>query len=114
MARGPRGGGFPGGGGNMQQMIKQAQQMQKQLAQKTEEIEAREFEASSGGGVVTARMNGKKELITLTIKPEAVDPDDVEMLQDLVLAAVNEVIRNVAEASNSELEKITGGLPFPI
>ncbi len=106
-------GGFPGGG-NIQQMIKQAQQMQRQLAQKTEEIGAKEFEASSGGGAVIARMNGKKELLALTIKPEAVDPEDVEMLQDMILAAVNEVLRAVADETDSEIDKITGGLPFPL
>jgi DNA-binding YbaB/EbfC family protein len=96
----------------MQQMIKQAQRMQQQIGHVQEELEAREYEATSGGGMVTARMNGKKELLSLTIKPEAVDPDDVEMLQDLVIAAVNQVIRTLEETAASEMEKITGGLPL--
>ncbi len=73
-------GGFPGMGGNMQQLARQAQKLQQQMAKMQEELEAREYEAAAGGGVVTAKVNGKKELVALTIKPEAVDPDDVEML----------------------------------
>ena len=85
---------FPNfGGGNMQQLMRQAQKMQEQLAKAQEELDAREYEATSGGGMVTCKINGKRELIELTIKPEAVDPDDVEMLQDMVMAAVNEAIR---------------------
>jgi DNA-binding YbaB/EbfC family protein len=84
---------FPSfGGGNMQQLMRQAQKMQEQLARTQEELDQKEYEASAGGGVVTCRINGKKELLSLTIKPEAVDPDDVEMLQDLIIAAVNEAI----------------------
>jgi len=115
MAKGGRGGfggGFPGGGGNMQQMIKQAQKMQQQIAQLQEELEAREYTAASGGGMVEAKMNGKKELLALTINPQAVDPDDVEMLQDMVIAAVNEAIRTVEASSDAEMEKITGGMPL--
>ncbi len=85
---------FPNfGGGNMQQLMRQAQKMQEQLTKAQEELDSREYEASSGGGMVSCRINGKRELISLTIKPEAVDPDDVEMLQDLIMAAVNEAIR---------------------
>ncbi len=107
-------GGFPGmPGGNMQQMLKQAQRMQANIAKLQEELEAREYEASAGGGMVSVRANGKKELLSIEIKPEAVDPDDVEMLQDLVLAAVNEVLRKVEETSSAEMGKITGGLNLP-
>ncbi len=107
-------GGFPGmPGGNMQQMLKQAQRMQANIAKLQEELEAREYEASVGGGMVNVRANGKKELLSIEIKPEAVDPDDVEMLQDLVLAAVNEVLRKVEETSSAEMGKITGGLNLP-
>ena len=107
-------GGFPGmPGGNMQQMIKQAQKMQANIAKLQEELEAREYEASAGGGMVTVKANGKKEILSLEIKPEAVDPEDVEMLQDMVMAAVNEVQRKIEEASNAEMGKLTGGLNLP-
>ena len=85
-------GGFPGGG-NMQQLMRQAQKMQEKLTQAQEELDNREYEASAGGGAVSCKVSGKRELLSLTIKPEVVDPDDVEMLQDLVMAAVNEALR---------------------
>ena len=100
------------GGGNMQQMLRQAQKMQQNIQKMQEELEAREFEASAGGGMVNVKANGKKELVSVTIKPEAVDPDDVEMLQDLVMAAVNEVLRQVEETSEKEMSKLTGGRGF--
>ncbi len=105
-------GGFPGMGmgGNMQQLARQAQKLQQQMAKKQEELEAREYEAASGGGVVTAKVNGRKELLALTIKPEAVDPDDVEMLEDLIMAAVNEALRTATETSDREMGKLTGGM----
>ena len=108
-------GGFPGmmGGGNMQQLARQAQKLQQQMAKKQEEIEAREFEATAGGGMATAKVNGKKELLSITIKPEAVDPDDVEMLQDLIMAAVNEALRAAGDAMDNEMGKMTGGLSMP-
>ena len=107
-------GGFPGiPGGNMQQLMRQAQKMQQQMIQLQEELDAREYEASSGGGMVHVKVNGKRELLELTIKPEAVDPDDVEMLQDMVLAAVNEVLRQVEETTSAEMGKLTGGLNLP-
>lgn len=110
MAKGgfPRGGGFPGGG-NMQQMLKQAQKMQAAIEKAQEELELKEYSASSGGGMVSVTANGKKEILSITINPEAVDPEDVEMLQDMVLAAVNEVLREVEEKTNEEMSKITGG-----
>jgi len=107
-------GGFPGmGGANMQQLARQAQKLQQQMQKMQEEIEAREFEASAGGGMVTAKVSGAKELIALEIKPEAVDPDDVEMLSDMVLAAVNEALRIAGETSEREMGKLTGGLNMP-
>ena len=101
------------GGGNMQQLARQAQKLQQQMTKKQEEIEAREFEATAGGGMATAKVNGKKELLAIEIKPEAVDPDDVEMLQDLVVAAVNEALRAAGDAMEQELGKMTGGLSMP-
>ena len=101
------------GGGNMQQLARQAQKLQQQMTRKQEEIEAREFEATAGGGMATAKVNGKKELLSFTIKPESVDPDDVEMLQDLVVAAVNEALRAAGDAMEQELGKMTGGLSMP-
>ena len=107
-------GGFPGGGmGNMGAMMKQAQKMQVELARAQEEIKDMTFEASAGGGMVTVKANGKKEILALTIQPEAVDPEDVEMLQDMVMAAVNEVLRQVEETSSQEMGKLTGGLNLP-
>ena len=91
----------------MQQKI---QQMQEQMNAAQEAVEAQEFSASVGGGVVEARVNGKKEVLSITIKPEAVDPEDVEMLQDLVVSAVNEALRQAGEAMDKGLESITGGL----
>lgn len=102
--------GFPGfGGGNMGNLIKQAEKMQKDIQRMQEELEEKLVEASSGGGTVSVVLSGKKELKEIKIKPEAVDPDDVEMLQDLILAAVNEGIRKAEDMVNSEMKKITGG-----
>ena len=108
-------GGFPGmmGGGNMQQRARQAQKLQQQMAKVQEELEQREYEASAGGGMVTVKVTGKKELISLEIKPEAVDPDDVEMLQDLVIAAVNEALRTANDTMEREMGRLTGGLNMP-
>ena len=105
-------GGFPGMGmgGNMQQLARQAQKLQQQMTKMQEELEAREYEASAGGGVVTVKVNGKKELLGIEIKPEAVDPDDVEMLQDMILAAVNEGLRLASETMEKEMGKLTGGM----
>ena len=105
-------GGFPGMGmgGNMQQLARQAQKLQKQMTEVQEALDAREYEAAAGGGMVTAKINGKKELLALTIKPEAVDPDDVEMLQDMIMAAVNEAMRTASETSEREMSKLTGGM----
>lgn len=94
----------------MQQLARQAQKLQQQMAKMQEELEAREFEASAGGGMVNVRVSGKKEVLSVEIKPEAVDPDDVEMLEDLVLAAVNEALRQYEAASDATVSKITGGM----
>jgi DNA-binding YbaB/EbfC family protein len=109
MARGFQG--MPGG--NMQAMARQAQKLQQQMAKMQEELEAKEFEASAGGGVVSAKVNGKHELLEIKIKPEAVDPEDVEMLEDMVKAAVNEAMRIAGEATEREMGKLTGGLNIP-
>jgi DNA-binding YbaB/EbfC family protein len=101
--------GMPGGGMNMN-MIKQAQKMQQDLMKMQEELEQASYEASAGGGVVTATVSGKRELTALVIDPEAVDPDDVEMLQDMVMAAVNEALRKAESAAASNMSKLTGGL----
>ena len=104
------GGGNSGGGGGMSNMMKQAQKMQQEMAKVQEELETKLVDATVGGGAVSVTVNGKKELVNITIKPEVVDPDDVEMLQDLILAAVNEAIRKADEMAESEMGKITGGL----
>ncbi len=111
MAKGGGFRGFPGGGGGMNMnMIKQAQKMQQDMLKMQSELEEKTYEASAGGGVVKAVVSGKKELVSLTIAPEAVDPDDVEMLQDMIVAAVNEAVRT-ADASMAEgMSKLTGGL----
>lgn len=104
-------GGFPGmGGGNMQQLMKQAQKMQQEMVKAQEEINVREFEATSGGGVVKVVVYGNRTVKSIEIKPEAVDPDDVEMLQDLVLAAVNEALRTATETSSAQMNRFTGGM----
>ena len=106
-----RKGGFPGGGmGNMNAMMKQAQKMQQQMLQMQQELEEKEYEATAGGGVVKAVISGKKTLKSVTIDPEAVDPEDVEMLQDLVVAAVNEALRKAEEDMNGAMGKLTGGM----
>ena len=105
--------GYGGGASNMQGMLKQAQKMQAQIAQVQAELEEKEHTVRGGGGAVQVVMTGKKELKALTIKPEVVDPEDIEMLQDLVISAVNEVIREIEDESAKEMEKISGGLSVP-
>ena len=109
---GGRGGMGMGGGINMN-MIKQAQKMQENMQKMQAELEAKEYTAHAGGGVVSATVNGKRELLFITIDPEAVDPDDVEMLQDMIVAAVNEAIRACSTDAASSMEKLTGGLGLP-
>ncbi|MEG6617121.1 YbaB/EbfC family nucleoid-associated protein [Peptococcaceae bacterium 1198_IL3148] len=101
------------GGANMNKMMKQVQKMQQDMAKMQEELANRTVEATAGGGVVKVVANGRNELVSIEINPEAVDPGDVEMLQDLVLAAVNESLRKSQELVSSEMSKITGGLKIP-
>ena len=105
-------GGFPGGGmpGNMQNLMKQAQKMQKQMEEKTKEIEDKEWEATAGGGAVTVKVSGKKEVVSVKLSQEVVDPDDIEMLEDLIVAATNEALRKMEEESSQVMNSITGGL----
>ena len=105
--------GMGGGPTNMQSMLKQAQKMQEDMAALQADIEQREFTAAAGGGIVEVTMNGRHELTRIKIDPEAVDPDDVEMLEDLVLAAVNEAIRNAAADSEQKMGAVTGGMNIP-
>lgn len=102
-----------GGQQNMQAMIKKAQKMQEDMAAKEEELQDKTFNATAGGGAVEVVMNGKKEVTALTLKPEVVDPEDIEMLQDLITSAVNECIRNIETVTSEEMEKITGGFNIP-
>ncbi len=99
--------------GNMNQMLKQAQKLQEDMAKAQEELHTKTVDASAGGGAVTVVVNGKMDLLELKIKPEAVDPDDVEMLEDLVKAAVNEGLRKAQEMVSMEMGKLTGGLKIP-
>ncbi len=110
MARGR--GGMPGGM-NMNNLMKQAQKMQQQMEKAQSELETKELEITSGGGAVKVLINGKKVIKQLTINKDVVDPDDVEMLEDLVISAVNEAIRQVEELSNNEMGKLTGGMGMP-
>ncbi len=108
--------GFPGrmgGMGNMNQMIKQAQKMQEQMLKMQEEMETKTFTADAGGGAVSATVNGKKELLDIVLKEEVVDPDDIEMLQDLILAAVNEAMRKAEKDSEAQMGSLTGGMNIP-
>ena len=110
-----RKGGFPGGGmGNMNAMMKQAQKMQMELARAQEEIQDMTFEASAGGGMVKAVAKGDNTLVSLTIDPEAVDPEDVEMLQDMIAAAVNEALRGVADLSSQRINACNGRNEHPV
>ncbi len=104
-------GGFPGGmPGNMNNLMKQAQKMQKQMEEATKELEDKEVTASAGGGAVEVTISGKKEVTKVKLAEEVVDPDDIEMLEDLIMAATNEALRKIEEASQQSMAKITGGL----
>ena len=104
-------GGFPGGmPGNMNNLMKQAQKMQKQMETQQAELEAKEFSAAAGGGVVEVTVTGKREVTKVKIDPEAVDPDDVEMLEDLIVAATNEAFRQMEAESSEAMSKLTGGM----
>ena len=105
-------GGFPGGGmpGNMANLMKQAQKMQRQMEEQAKEMETKEFTATAGGGAVEVIVTGKKELKKVNLQEEVVDPDDIEMLEDLIVAAVNEALRKVDDENASAMNKLTGGL----
>ena len=105
-------GGFPGGGmpGNMSNLMKQAQRMQRQMEESQKELETKEFSASAGGGAVEVTVSGKKELVSIKLAEEIVDPEDIETLQDAVVAAVNEALRKADEESAALMGKMTGGL----
>ncbi len=101
------------GGKNMKDLMKQAQKMQADMMKQQEELENQIFSASAGGGMVKVEMNGRHEVTSIKIEPQAVDPDDVEMLEDLILAALQEVGNKVSEASNDAMGKLTGGMKIP-
>ena len=102
--------GMGGGPQNMNAMIKQAQKMQEDMAALQEELDAREYDISAGGGVVGVKINGKKEILSINIEPEIVDPDDIETLSDILVAAVNEAIKRVEDTNSAEMAKITGSV----
>jgi DNA-binding YbaB/EbfC family protein len=105
--------GMGGGAGNLNAMIKQAQKMQEDMQAKQAELDEREYEISAGGGVVGVKINGKREILSIDIQPEIVDPDDIETLSDILVAAVNEAIKRVDDTNNAELNKITGPMNIP-
>lgn len=105
--------GVGGGPQNMQAMIKQAQKMQEDMENLKAELDEREYDISAGGGAVAVKINGKKEILSIDIKPEIVDPDDVETLSDIIVAAVNEAIKRVETTNDAEMQKITGSLGMP-
>ena len=105
--------GMGGGPQNMQAMLRQAQKMQEDMAAKQEELDAREYDIKAGGGAVAVKISGKKEILSIEISPEIVDPDDIETLSDILVAAVNEAIKRVDDTNNEELNKITGPMNLP-
>lgn len=105
--------GVGGGGQNMQAMIRQAQKMQEDMAAKQAELDAREYEIKAGGGAVTVKISGTKEILGLDIQPEIVDPDDIETLTDILIAGINEAIKTVETTNSAEMEKITGSMNMP-
>ena len=102
-----------GGGQNMNAMLRQAQKMQEDMAALQEDLDSREYDISAGGGLVKLKINGKKEVLSIDISPDIVDPDDVETLADVITAAVNEAIKRVEDTNSAEMAKITGGLGMP-
>lgn len=105
--------GMGGGPSDMNSMIRQAQKMQEQMAEKQAELDEREYEVQAGGGVVTVKIKGTREILDIQLQPEIVDPDDVETLQDILVAAVNEAIKQVESTNEQELGKITGNMNLP-
>ena len=108
-------GGYPGGAmpGNMNNLMKQAQRMQRQMEESQKALEEKEVTAKSGGGAVEVTVNGKKEVLKVKLSPEVVDPDDIETLEDLIVAAVNEAVKKVEAVSAEEMQKITGSMGIP-
>ena len=108
-------GGFPGGAmpGNMSNLMKQAQRMQRQMEEQQKEMETKEFEAKAGGGAVSVTVTGSREVTKVVLDPEVVDPDDVETLEDLITAAVNEAVKKVEAVSSEEMQRITGSMSLP-
>ncbi|EJP6473779.1 YbaB/EbfC family nucleoid-associated protein [Clostridium sp. FAM 1755] len=107
-------GGFPNmGGANMNNLIKQAQKLQQDMEKMQGDMEKKEFSATVGGGAVTAVANGKKQIVNIKIKPEVVDEDDIEMLQDLIMSACNEALKKAEEDTSSEMKRLTGGMNLP-
>lgn len=102
-----------GGPQNMQSMMRQVQKMQDDMTALQADLDEREYEIKAGGGVVTVKINGKKEILSIDIKPEIVDPDDIETLSDVLVAAVNEAIKKVEDTNSSEMSKITGSVSLP-
>ncbi|MBQ7172222.1 MAG: YbaB/EbfC family nucleoid-associated protein [Clostridia bacterium] len=105
--------GMGGGPSDMNGMLRQAQKMQEELQQKQAELEEKEYTVSAGGGMVSVRINGRREILGIRIDPEIVDPDDIETLSDILVAGVNEAIKKVDSVSSEEMEKLTGGLGIP-
>lgn len=103
----------PGGGQNMNSMIKQAKKVQEQIAKMQEELQERVLETSAGGGAITIKINGKQQILEIKINPEAADPEDIEMLEDLIMAAVNDAIKQSQDMVSGEMSKITGGFNIP-
>ena len=105
--------GMGGGPSNMQSMIRQAQKMQEQMTSLQEELDAREYDVAAGGGAVKIKITGKKEILSVNLDPDLVDPDDIESLQDVLVAAFNEAIRKVEDTNAEEMGKVTGGMNMP-
>ena len=105
--------GMGGGPQNMNAMIKQAQKMQEDMEALQADLDEREYDISAGGGVVNVKINGKKEVLAIDIKPEIVDPDDIETLSDILVAAINEAIKRVEDTNSAEMSKVTGGMSVP-
>ncbi len=107
--------GFPGGfnGGNMNNLLKQAQKLQKDMEQTKKLIEEKQFDMTSGGGAVFVKMDGKKQILELKLKEEVVDPDDIEMLEDLIMSCINELYKKVEDETSKEMSKLTGGFNLP-
>ena len=105
--------GMGGGAQNMQAMLRQAQKMQEDMAALQEDLDSREYEIKAGGGVVAVKINGKKEILSIDIQPEIVDPDDIETLSDILVAAVNEAIKRVDDTNSAEMSALTGSVGLP-